>query len=382
VEPDPGTELSVADAVAARVSQDHLNHKKQWDESAKEVLLGDRVLATLHLAGEMGTDQYAWLSGRLTAEDVRKCGLPPYSDDRWVNLVHVVTTRRGRKPQLVRAAIATVLEQEGVTGSAAQIKNSKLPLAVSLAMRERRGLDTESSVYHFARVLLNCVPPDAWTRPWEPSPKSLDDLAAAAVDDARERRVGPAGIELLLRASWYLALNGHLTMPRNDLGPGGDRRMPYELLLEMLASEHGVKQIRQAVSDGRTGVRASAVTESGDIDISGVGAPVELTDTYIREVIAPRSGPPVPPPRNPSDEFLDALAAYRRALHQAVDADAVLASVEDEYGRPLMDSRGLEPDTVADIRGTLRQLIDRADGYERAKRLADVLAAREQDIVQ
>jgi len=375
VEPDAGTGLTVHDAVAAKVAQDHLNHKKQWDDAAKEVLLGDRVLSTLLVGGELGHDRYAWLAGRLTADEVRASdALPKFSDDRWAQLVYIVATRRRPIAAIVRSAIATVFEQEGVTGTAAQIRNSKLPLAVSLAMRERRGIDTEASVEKFSRVLLNCLPTEAWTKTWAPGSSTVEQLRDRAIMAAAGRVIGPSGIELVVRAAWYLALNGHIAMPRNDLGVGGDRRLPRELLLEMLHSEHGVNQLYRAIVDGRAGSRVAAVTPSGDIDLSGIGEPVSLTDTYIREVVAPRSGPPAPPPRNPQEEFLDALAAYRRALNHAVDADEVLASIDDGYGRSMMSERGLDAETARDIRTVLQSLMTRLNDYEIAKARADARA--------
>jgi hypothetical protein len=370
VEPDPGRSLSIHDAVAAKVGQDHLNHKKQWDEPAKDVLLGDRVLVVLRDAGDIGVSKYLWLSGRLTKQQIADAGLPAHSDDRWAELVYIVTTRRGPTARLVREAIATFLEQEGVGGTASQIKGSKLPLAVSVAMRERRGLDTESSVDRFSKVLMNALPPEVWTKPWAPTAYTVEQLRDAAIEDAKTRTVSTSGVELLVRAAWYLGLNGQIAMPRNDQGAGGDRRLPHELLLEMLQSEHGVNQLHRAIVDGRRGSRVSQVTPSGDVDRSAVGNAVEVGDTFIREVVAPRTGPPAPPPRNPTEEYLDAISAYRRALHGATQADELLRSIDDGYGGIVVSQRGLDRDIVEEFRAVLNTLETNIGDYDLARERA------------
>jgi hypothetical protein len=91
-------------------------------------------------------------------------------------------------------------------------------------------------------------------------------------------------------------------------------------------------------------------------------------------VIAPKAGPALPPPRNPLDEFLDALAAYRRSVNAATDADRTLAEIQDGHGDRVIEQRGLDRDTAADLRSALRQLLTNLDEYERFRALAEAVA--------
>lgn len=373
VEPDPGSEVTLGEAVAAKVAQDHLNHKQEWKPAAKEVHLGEQCLLALHEEGLVTDDEKQWLAGRV-APGILVDGAAKLEDDRWVELLWLFTTRSRPYSVVIRRPIATVLERDDGRRNVS-IRNDRVPLAVALAMRARRGQITEAGVEKESRLLENGVPALIWETSWKPSNTPIDDLIARAREESVARAPGAASAELAARAVWYLAKNGQLSMPRNDLGAGGDRRAPHELVSGMLQSPVGVQQLGRAVIDGRSGNRSARVLDdSGSIDMSGVGTPVVLNDEHVRAVLVPRFGPPAPPPRDPFGEFMDAVAQLSRAIREVGAADEDLRAVDDGRGQQLVDTRGIAPEQVADFVAVLRDVEDHLKAYEFNWRVAEATA--------
>jgi hypothetical protein len=372
VVPDVDSQTTLGEAVAAKVAQDHLNHKKSWSDAAKEVHLGEQCLIALNGESLITDDQRSWLAGRL-ASGVAVDGESVTEDDRWALLVWLFSTRKRPYSVVVRQPIATFLEREAGRKTVTN-RGDRVPLAVALAMRSRRGATTDAGVEREAKLLENAVPPIVWEVNWRPTSKSIEDLAKEALEGAEARQHGAAAAELAARAVWYLAKHGQISMPRNDLGPGGDRRSPAEIVTGMLASARGIRQLAQAVIDGRADRRAGMVLdESGTVDVSGVGTPVPLKDDALRGSIVPRSGPPAPPPRDPHGEFMDAIASLGRALNAANAADEDLRSIDDGHGQPMYQVEGIIQAQVDDFRTILDEMQAHLTEYVLSWRLADRL---------
>ncbi|WP_132196563.1 MULTISPECIES: hypothetical protein [Kribbella] len=372
VDVDAGASVSLGDAVAAKVAQDHLNHKKQWDPAAKDVHLGETCLIALRDEGLISDEKYAWLAGRIAANISSIDSFEVQEDDRWAELLWLFTTRKRPYATVIRRPIATVLERD--QGRAVVRSRDRVPLAVALAMRSRRGLITETAAERESRILESAVPADVLASNWAPSSNEVEVLVAPAVEAAAQRSISAEGMELAVRAIWYLSKHGQLAMPRNDLGPGGDRRSPAELVDGMTKNARGVRQLARAILDGRDGAQASTVIDDrGSIDVSAVGTAVPLRDDTIRLEFVPRSGPAVPPPRNPDDEYLDAIATLTRRLKEAVQAEEDVRSIDDGRGRAMYQARGMMPAQVDELREMLQLLGSHTDEYERNWRVADAI---------
>ncbi|MFQ6170951.1 hypothetical protein ACK8HX_05035 [Oryzobacter sp. R7] len=370
VEPDSGSDTTLGEAVAAKVAQDHLNHKQQWDPAAKDVHLGESCLIALHDESLLTDERYAWLAGRVPAGTSVIDGDPIYEDDRWAELLWTFTTKKRPESVVIRRPIATVLERDQ---GRQQVSNRKdrVPLAVALAMRARRGLITETAVERESRALEASVPSEAWDVTWQPTTTSLKDLAAKAVEAAESRVRSAAGTELAVRAIWYLAKHGQVSMPRNDLGAGADRRSPDELVSGMLTTVRGIQQLVRVIEDGRDGQRAGHVLDdNGHVDMSGVGTAVALTDGILRSEIVPRSGPPVPPARNPREEFMDGVAELTRALNATIAADEQLRTIDDGHDEPMYQVEGVSPEQAADLVARVDVLRAHIREYEMNYRVA------------
>lgn len=369
--PDDGGDTTLGEAVSAKVAQDHLNHKKQWDEAAKDVHLGESCLIALHAEMLLTDEGYGWLSGRLSADQHDVDGRSTFEDDRWTELAWLFTTKKSPESGVVRRAIANVRERDGGRAQV-RFRRDRVPLAVALAMRARRGAITGTAVERETKILEAAVPTTAWDMNWSPTTTSITDLVEAAIDEAETRTPGVAGLELAIRAIWYLSKNGQLRMPRNDLGAGADRRSPEELIVGMLASVRGVRQLGRVIEDGRAGEAAALVgDDQGTVVPSGTGAPVTLTDERVRNEIVPKAGPPVPPARNPREEFLDAVANLARQLHATTAADDQLRQIDDGHGSPMYDQEGIAPDHAEDLLEAIADLKGHIDDYVLAWRLAE-----------
>lgn len=379
VRPDPGTETSLGEAVAAKVAQDHLNHKREWAPAAKEVHLGEQCLIALRDADLISEEEKLWLAGRLP-KNAQVDGEDRFDDDRWVELLWQFVTRTRPNAIVIRRPIATVLESEGDGRRNVSVRNDRVPLAVALAMRARRGLITDTAVERESSLLESTVPPCVVTVNWRRTQNSIEALTLAAIEEAAERNQGSASAELAARAIWYLATHGQLSKPRNDLGAGGDRRTPSELVAGMLSSHRGIRQLAQAVVDGRQGRRAARVLDDeGNLDQSGIGTPVELKDEHVRNDLVPKSGPVAPPPRNPHGEFMDAIARLGRELQAVRLADSDLRSIDDGHGRFVHETEGVASSQVNDFLEVVNDLERNLNQYEMTWRVSEAVRARGQE---
>jgi hypothetical protein len=369
VEPDPSAEITLGEAVAAKVAQDHLNHKQEWKSAAKEVHLGEQCLSALHEEGLISDDEKLWLAGRMAPPAVVD-KVTKLEDDRWTELLWFFTTRARPQSVVIRRPIATVLERDG--GRSNVTWRDRVPLAVALAMRARRGLVTDSAIEKESKLLENSVPGVVWNSVWTPTTTTIADLVRLATAEATTRTPGSASAELAARAVWYLAKNGQVSMPRNDLGIGGDRRPPSELVTGMLSTVRGIQQLGRAVEDGRSGRHAGLVIDDdGTIDKSGVGDPVELSDDDVRNTFVPKGGPTPPPPPNPRAEFMDAVARVAGALQSVRTADDDLRIVEDGHGQLMFQIEGVDVAQVDDLLGIVRNIESNLTEYAINRKVAE-----------
>ncbi len=171
------------------MAQDHLNHKQEWKAAAKEVHLGEQCVIALHDESLLSDAEKAWLTGRLSREALVD-GNPKSEDDRWAELLWLFTTRARPQSVVIRRPIATVLEQEAGRRRLS-FKGDRVPLAVALAMRSRRGVITETAVERESRLLEGLFPPSSGRPRGSPRPQRLMNLPRQ-----QSRRQVPAPREL------------------------------------------------------------------------------------------------------------------------------------------------------------------------------------------
>ncbi|MFJ4808185.1 hypothetical protein [Streptomyces longwoodensis] len=382
VVPDtPGT-VDLAQAIKARVAQDHLNTKAPWSDPAKYTTLGEECLLAARAAAVVPSDAEAdWLAGRLTQEEAEQNKIPAFLDDRAARIVYLFTTRERKIHDAVRKPIALVLA-DGERLNGQRRKNvtlsAKLPLGVEMIAREQRGKASEPDLAAFRKTLESALPSHlSQADAWKPTRRTPEALFQAALKELENGEAGgPAGTELWVRAAYVLVKHKAISGPRHDIGAGSDRRPPADIMQELLETEHGLHHLRQAIEDDRAGLRPRQVDAQGHPEPSAAGADMYIDNKFLREDLAPKD--------KEKQEPLDAEAAleakYQRwltdtqgALRLLADAMRNLGGVKDENGVALIEQRGRAQARL--LRDQLKNMLGTAEDWWEAAVDAGTLAA-------
>lgn len=314
VVPDVPGAVDLAQAIKARVAQDHLNTKTEWSDEAKYTALAEECLISARAAGVIATNSEAdWLAGRLTAEEAAAHKIIPFMDDRAARAIHLFTTNDRQIHTAVRRPIALVLTNEP-TGRSRRPRittKTKLPLAVELIARERRGAALDGEMGRFRKTLADALPSDLPKRAWTPTRRTPEELYQAAVKELEQvKDERPATTELWVRAAYVLAKHGAISGGRNDLGPGGDRRSADTVIEALTDTKPGLRHLRQIVEDDRAGLTPRQLDDSGEPRKDGEGKEMPISNEFLRTQLAPVDGNPT--------ETLSASARVREHYRHAV----------------------------------------------------------------
>ncbi|MFE7935568.1 hypothetical protein ACFU6S_43980, partial [Streptomyces sp. NPDC057456] len=145
--------VDLSQAIKARVAQDHLNTKEPWTDAAKHTSLAEECLLSARTAGVISSDAEAdWLGGRLTPKEAEARKIVAFGDDRAARAVHLFTTNDAEIHNAVRQPIALVLTNEPTGRKRTRVTTkTKLPLAVELIVREKRGVSSDGELARFRK---------------------------------------------------------------------------------------------------------------------------------------------------------------------------------------------------------------------------------------
>ncbi len=399
---EPG-QIDLEEAIKVKVAQEHLNRKRDWTPSAQSAVLADDCIQAALSGGLLrGTAECQWLLGRLSRDEAAELGLAQYPEDRFTRLIHLFTSRDPNVHQLIRGPIAFVLERDSSRKKVNIRQTMKVPLAIELAVRELRGNPSypPGAVERITKAMASGALIDGEEQTiWMPSGLSIDELAAAAHDEiiANSRGLasaGPAGIELAVRALYYIAMQDVIRPPRHDEGPDGDRRAIGDMLSDMLQDSHGIATLTHFVRDGRQGRELVLRDEQGEHlppgDESSRRAPAAIRKMFPRKVGnngrkgrkgdgnrsnepagAADSGTPgaaegseVVPKIEPFVAAQRNVDAVIRELEQAMDHLAELHDPDSPI--PLVKEQGVYPESARRWRRTLSDMQDQvANWFER-----------------
>ncbi|MEU6421803.1 hypothetical protein [Streptomyces spiralis] len=340
----PGA-VDLSQAIKALVAQDHLNTKASWTDSSKHTTLAEECLLTARAAGAIRTDaETDWLAGRLTAKEAQEHRIPPYGDDRAARAVHLFTTDEPEIHNAVRRPVALVLTNESETGRRRRVTTkAKLPLAIELVAREKRGISADAEISRFRKAFADALPDglQKQRRPSKLSPEALFQAAVQELTEGSEDR--PATTELWVRGAYVLAKHGAISTPRHDVGPNGDRRSARQVLEELTETAHGLQHLRQAIEDDRVGLKPRQVDAQGQIRKNGAGEGIRLTNEFIRNTLAPKDHEP-PTELDPSaavrEHYNRGVLATKQALRVLEREMSNLGGLRDADGTPLIEREG------------------------------------------
>lgn len=348
VVPDVEGAVDLSQAIKARVAQDHLNTKEPWTDAAKFTSLSEECLIAARAANVVATDAEAnWLGGRLTPNEAESQKLVPFGDDRAARAVHLFTTGEPRIHNAVRQPIALVLTNEPAGGRRKRTRvttKTKLPLAVELIVREKRGAASDTELARFRRALTEALPEDLQKLSWRPTKRTPEQLYQAALKEIEDGKADrPAGIELWVRAAYVLAKRNAISGPRHDEGRGGDRRSARAVMEALADTDQGLRHLRQALEDDRAGLAPRQLDDHGEPRQDGEGSDLPITNEFLRTKLAPKEGQPLPP-TNPSQTI---QAHYKRGVQATKDALRLLeaemqnlAGLLGDDGVPLIETEG------------------------------------------
>ncbi|WP_329300896.1 hypothetical protein OG410_22800 [Streptomyces sp. NBC_00659] len=347
VVPDVPGAVDLSQAIKARVAQDHLNTKEPWTDAAKHTALAEECLISARAAGVIRSNAESdWLAGRLTPKEAAAHKLTHFGDDRAAQAVYLFTTNEPQVHQAVRQPIALVLTNEP-TGRRKRTRittKTKLPLAVELIIREKRGSVADAELTRFRKALTDALPDDLQKAAWQPTKRSPEDLYQAALKEmqaGKEER--PSSTELLVRAAYVLAKRNAIGGPRNDLGPGSDRRSARVVLEALADTESGLRHLRQAIEDDRAGDEPRQVDDQGQPRKDGEGSDLPITNDFLRTSLAPKGGV-APQPLSPTaavhDHYKRGVQVTKEALRNLEMEMRNLAGLKDGSGMPLIEREG------------------------------------------
>ncbi|MEU1103632.1 hypothetical protein ABZ408_22085 [Streptomyces tibetensis] len=372
VVPDVPGAVDLSQAIKARVAQDHLNTKEPWSDESKHTALAEECLISARTAGVIPTDAEAdWLAGRLTAKEVTAHKIIPFMDDRAARAIHLFTTNDPQIHNAVRRPIALVLTNEptGRTKRPKVTTKTKLPLAVELIARERRGAALEGELTRFRKTLTDALPGDLQKTVWRPTKRSPEDLYLAAVkelDEVKDER--PATTELRVRAAYILAKHGAIRGPRNDAGPGGDRRSAGAVIEALVDTKPGLRHLRQIIEDDRAGLAPRQVDDNGEPRKDGEGKDMPIDNEFLRTKLAPKDGNPkesLDPAARVREHYRHAVLATKDALRNLEAQMHNLAGLKDGDEVPLIEREGRSHARL--LKDKLQELaVEAQDWWEKA----------------
>ncbi|MFE1937535.1 hypothetical protein ACFW95_45635 [Streptomyces sp. NPDC059474] len=346
VVPDVGGAVDLSQAIKARVAQDHLNTKEPWTDAAKHTSLAEECLISARAAGVIPSDAEAdWLGGRLTSKEAASRKIVAFGDDRAARAVHLFTTNEAQIHDAVRQPIALVLTNEPTGRKRTRVTTkTKLPLAVELIVREKRGAASEGELARFRKVLTEALPSNLQKTSWRPTKRSPEQMYQAALKEIEEGKdERPAGIELWVRAAYVLVKHNAISGPRHDVGPGGDRRGASAVMEALTDTEQGLRHLRQVIEDDRAGLAPRQVDDHDQPRKDGEGNDLPVDNDFLRTKLAPKGGQ-TPQPLSPEDtvyaHYKRGVLATKDALRSLEAEMRNLADLKDDDGVPLIEREG------------------------------------------
>jgi hypothetical protein len=349
-----------ATAVKSLVALRHVDPPKPWGEGPENESLADEVLDELYRRGLISEVELRYYGGACTRSEAREAHL---SDDPAVRAAHIVrlfTNADPRVKEAIRVAITSQSTRKRITPKL----SNDLATALILRAMDNGKADADQVRRYMRHAFGTAVHRAAW----EPTNRDTDRLVKDALTEVRESLVkegaddpGPASLELAVRASYALVTSGRLAADRGSAGNDQpDRRNPGEVLDAMRRRLGGVHQLGQALKDHAEDRSIRAVDEDGVIKRrEGSGDEQMVNDIYLRGEFPAAGKARAPRPGDtPDDRYRSRLAVFAQAVEAVQQAFGDLAKVTGNDGRPLVETRGVDPRDCSAWREVLREMDD------------------------
>lgn len=340
-EPHPGSTATFATAVRSLVALRHVEPAKPWNEAAKMGSIADTVLEALTDQGLLLPAEELWLLGALTPQEAEAKGFSADPAVRAARIVRLLTDTDPTVHQTIRVAITGQTTKQRITNK------FKLEVAAALILRAVGGAEEGQKVSDIYRALQTGFADVLASEQWQATYRPTEVIVADALREvSRGAGSGPASLELAARAAFPLVVSRQLFPDRGTRNNDQiDRRQPGTVIDRMRASERGIRQLGQAISDHAADRRIRAVSPNGElIQLDNGDGEQIVTDNWLRQTFPPPGRPAAPAAADTAHErYLHALAKFGEAMDSVDHAVRRLLAVEGIDGRPLIQTEGIDP---------------------------------------
>lgn len=356
-EPHPGSTATFATAVRSLVALRHVEPAKPWNEAAKMGSIADTALEALTDQGLLLPTEELWLLGALTPQEAEARGFSADPAVRAARIVQLLTDTDPIIHQTIRVAITGQTTKQRITNK------FKLEVAAALILRAVSGAEEGQKVSDIYRALQTGFADVLASEQWQATYRPTEAIVADALREIDlGTGPGPASLELAARAAFPLIVSRQLFPDRGTKNNDQvDRRQPGTVIDRMRASERGIRQLAQAISDHAAGRQIRAISPSGELIQLDDGDDEQIaTDNWLRQTFPPPGRPAAPAAADTAHErYLQALAKLGNAMDSVDHAVRRLLAVEGVDGRPLIETEGIDPADADAWLGDIMQLMQR-----------------------
>jgi hypothetical protein len=371
----PDAQLSIA--VEEYISRQHMlgSMPEPWTEDGQLTKAYWVAVESLFDRGDLLSDQeLALLLGNLERADAAKLGIE-YADQAFARIVSIVAHNDKRRYTM---AVHGGLRKRGIDVRGSSPLSKRVAIAIQGALSYFPVSDEGRHHQQVVKALIKGFDDEAYYRiDWAPrTTDDIDVLVTEATEDVprfarhsrgtRDHFPSPAGVALMA-----LALPHLVTVPESDrrltqTGRGGKDNVttadPDQILLNMLRTVGGVRQLGEVIKAGRKGRSAPRIAPDGSIvestEKDEKGRDPIADDVWLRTQWSAVRGATVL--AHTSDERLAVLSqnVYKEAIQWAKDVDE-LFKVDDGAGRPLIQTAKFDRKDFKDLRQKLGDATDR-----------------------
>lgn len=382
--PHAASKTVFSTAIKSFVALRHVDPPKPWGAGPENESLADEVLDELYRRGLISDVERAYYAGACTKAEAEAANLSPQPTQRTASIVRLLTRKDPDHGDAIRVAVTSQSTRKRITTGLAN------DLATALILRA--AVDIPVKADRLRRAMKDAFAQSVHREDWEHTTRTTQQLAQDALLELKKsfaatgQDPGPASIELAVRASYALLVEGRLSADRGAIDQfQPDRRAPGDVLDTMRQSEEGILQLKQVLLDFEDGVPMRAVDENGAIRHTPDNQEQFINDTYLRNQF---------PPAGKKRKIGNGETGYQRyeakladlsgaidALHHAFHA---LQHVEGDDGRPVVDARGIESRHCEAWRRILAEVNDElviwSRTFRRAHGIAEAVSARSESL--
>ena len=351
--PHPAGDTTFPTAVKSLVALRHVDPPKPWGEGPENESLADEVLDEWYRQGIISSTERDYFAGACTRAEARAAHLSDDPAIRASRIVRMFTSADLQIREAIRKAVTSQSTRKRIT--------AKMLNDLSTALILRATAAEPAKADQIRRYMRLAFGQSVHGETWNSTNRDIETIKKEALAELRQSvrmddqsDPGPSSLELAVRSAYPMIVSERL---KAQLGSGGsDRRAPSEVLDAMRRTPQGVFQLAQALTDFGTDQPIRAVDETGQIKkLSDGSADQTINDSYIRgEFPAAGKARAARPGETPIEVLENRLSSLADAVDRlAASFDSVREVLGDD-GRPLVESRGVDPRTCHAWRDVLR----------------------------